>query len=131
MIINIGNEEEDDLGVTLWTKSLDRGGLIHVNNVVFLLFAVMELEYRKCHPHLRDTFLETLLRNEDILYLWSCISEEWSEEVGDSLIKIIAKKWFALKGYSTASAFMELYKKEQKKSVQKSRPLRKGLLQDQ
>ena len=91
----------------------------------------MELEYRKCHPHLRDTFLETLLRIEDILYLWSCISEEWSEEVGDSLIKIIAKKWFALRGYSTASAFMELYKKEQKKSVQKSRPLRKGLLQDQ
>ena len=51
----------------------------------------MELGYRKCHPHLRDTFLETL-RNNDILYLWSCNSEEWSEEVGDSLIKIIAKK---------------------------------------
>ena len=98
--------------------------------MVFLLFAVMELEYRKCHPHLRDTFLETL-RNNDILYLWSCILEEWSEEVGDSPIKIIAKKWFALRGYSTASAFMELYKKKQKKSVQKSRPLRKGLLQDQ
>ena len=35
MIINIGNE--DDLGVTLWTKSLDRGGLIHVKNVVFFI----------------------------------------------------------------------------------------------
>ena len=99
--------------------------------MVFLLFEVMELEYQKSHSHLRDTFLETLLRNEDILYLWSCISEEWSEEVGDSLIKMIAKKWFALRGFSTASAFMELNKKKQKKSVQKCRPLRKGLLQDQ
>ena len=26
----------------------------------------IDLEYRKYHPHLRDTFLETLLRNKDI-----------------------------------------------------------------
>ena len=110
---------EDDLGVTLWTKSLNRGSLIHVNYVVFLLFAVMELEYQKSDSHLRDTFLETLLRNEDILYLWSCISEEWSEEVGDSLIKMIAKKWFALRGFPAASAFMELYKEKQKVSAEK------------
>ena len=26
--------------------------------------------------------------------------EEWSEEVGDSLIKMISEKWFALRGFS-------------------------------
>ena len=30
-----------------WTKSIDRGGLIHVNDIVFSVFAEMELAVRR------------------------------------------------------------------------------------
>ena len=93
----------------------------------------MELEYRKCHPLqgvLKNTFIEGVVMNEDIVFLWSRISEHWNESSANSLLHMITTRWFKLRGFSTASAFMEMYKKEAKKSVQKSKSLRKELIQD-
>lgn len=48
------------------------------------------------------------------------MSVSWEPEVADVLLQMIAEHWLTLKGFSTASAFVEKYKQLAKKNVQKS-----------
>ena len=49
----------------------------------------------------------------------------WGDVESNDLLKLIVEHWITLRGFSAASAFNELYQQENKKSVQKSKALRK------
>lgn len=55
-------------------------------------------------------------------------SVNWSEMESTELLRMITKHWLMIRGFSSASAFNELYKQQNKKIVQKSKSLRKGLI---
>lgn len=76
-----------------------------------------EASYIICSPMKSCCFFGTL------------ISVNWDEE-STELLQLIGNKWMTIRGFSSASAFMETYKKKHKKSVQKSKPLRKNLLSE-
>ena len=130
--IGIDDDSSSDLSATEdWTNLVDRGSLIHVNDITFMVFTSMELEVRK---HLKTTstgmkemILEELLKNEDVLFYWSLVSVDWGEESAE-LLKLIAQQWITIRGFSFVSGFMELYKQNKKKTLQKSKSLRKKLL---
>ena len=93
----------------------------------------MELDFRQCSTNmlvsenLKDVALEKMLKNIDLLHIWDVISVNWGEAESTMLLKLIVEHWIKIRGFSAASAFMENYKKRNKRTVQKSKALRKSL----
>jgi hypothetical protein len=124
-----GEHDEDDLEMQEWIKLVDRGGLIHVSEVTYMVFHVMECTFRQyfkpgINSNLKD-MTEKILTNEELLFYWALVSVNWSDEESSTLQKLMVEHWITLRGFSSASAINELYKQEHNKTVQKSKPLRK------
>ena len=113
-----------------WTQLLDRGGLIHISDVCYYN---MELGFRQnftitSTETLKTTIPDKVLQNEDLQFYWSLVSVNWSDEVSTALLHMIVNQWITVRGFSSASAFIEMYKKTNKKTFQKSKGLRKSLI---
>lgn len=115
---------------------MDRGGLVHVSDSVYELFVAMEVEIRS---HLRATdtaasegvkevAISSILDNEDVILKWHDISINWGKEQSDELLRMVVQHWTTVRGFSFASSFMEKYKQKNKKTVEKSKGLRKNLM---
>ena len=115
-----------------WILKLDRGGLTHITNVCYQLFVAMELHIRRhLQPNKSVNFLEvqaSILSNKDVLFYWSIVGSDWEEEESAALLPMVVNLWVTMRGFSNASAWVETYKAEHKKSVQKSKGVRKQLL---
>lgn len=117
-----------------WTMAIDRGGLKHIDDNTYMVFATMELVLRQYLsskkaseiPGLQEV-TEKMTSCEDVLFHWSMVSVNWGEEESRILLHMIAEHWLKLRGFSFASALVEKYKQTQKKSIQKSKALRKQL----
>lgn len=59
---------------------------------------------------------------------WSDLSINWGKEESNKLLRLIVEHWMTVRGFSFTSAFMERYKQKHKKTVQKSKGLRKNLM---
>jgi hypothetical protein len=115
-----------------WIMKVDRGGLIHVDDSTYKMFLAMEMEVRKhltvknFRIGIKEKQLEEILKNEDVIFNWSNLVVNWGEE-SEELLKLIAGHWLTIRGYSQASAFMEMYKQEKNETLQKSSGTRKKL----
>ena len=56
------------------------------------------------------------------------LAVNWDNEEADALLPIIAEQWVTVRGFSFASAWMENFKQTNKKSIQKSKGIRKQLV---
>ena len=118
------SEESND-----WMRAVDRGGLKHATNMTFAMLASAEAELRKhIHEHTANELnltvaKEKILCNDDVQFYWEMVSVDWKEEVTTVLLELVSDEYLKIRGHST-----EKYKKESKKSVQKSKGVRKQLL---
>lgn len=119
-----------------WTDLVDRGGLIHVSDTLYSLFVSMEMELRS-HLHtgnpglvrgMKEQMCTSVAENEDVLFYWSTISANWLEEEAQELLTLMVKHWVTTRGFSFVSSFMEKYKCKHKKTIEKSKGLRKNLI---
>ena len=128
-------EDTDDSlhSSTKWTKAVDRGGLIHVDDTVYMVFAEIELVVRrylktkKARDQRLTDCIDIIINDENVLFAWSIVSASWQEEEAQALLKMIAEHWITLRGFSFAKSLMELYKRRSKRNVQKSKGIRKQL----
>ena len=67
-----------------------------------------------------------LIRDSDTAE-WSKIAAEWEPEESQLIFGMVTDLWITMRGFSYASEWMEKWKQENKKSVQKSQALRKKL----
>ena len=128
----LADETEEPSESAEWLTALNRGGLLCVNNMTFELFYAMELEFRKHVGGEGINFdaAEMMERNEDVLLCWNIISASWDEECSSSLLQMIIKLWITIRGYSLSSAWIEKHKAANKKTVQKSKSLRKEIAKE-
>lgn len=120
-----------------WTDLVDRGGLIHISDSIFLFFVAMEVVVK---PHfstnnpsllqkgLKERVIDDVVQESDVLFHWSMIASNWVEEDADELLKTIVNHWVTLRGFSFVSGFNEQYKKEHTKTLEKSKGTRKYLI---
>lgn len=118
---------------TDWTEIVDRGGLIHVSDTIYMLFVSIEMELRRhlapANPDLElISKSKDVLENEDVQFYWATVSFDWEEREAEALLHMIVEHYITVRGFSFTSGVMEKYKKENKKTVQKSKGLRKNLL---
>ena len=117
---------------TDWIECVNRGGLTFVNDLTFEIFVAMELEIRihlqgPQQPVNLSSIAPAIKNNEDVLFLWSMLSAGWSESAGSTLLDMVISMWVGIRGFSYSSAWVEKYKKEHKRTTQKSKGLRKQL----
>lgn len=119
-----------------WIDLVDRGGLIHISDTVFSFFAAMEVVV-KAHfstdnpsvmKDVKEAVTAGVLQDSEVLFHWSMVAANWINEEADELLKAIVEHWITIRGFSFASAFNELYKQEQKKTIEKSKGTRKNLI---
>ena len=106
-----------------WTSAVDRGGLIHVGDITYSVFAEIELvirQYLSGKPA-RDVHLpsavDVIINDENVLFAWAIESASWEQDSADTLLRMIAEHWVNMRGFSFAKSLMELYKKKTKRSV--------------
>ena len=112
-----------------WIRAVDRGRLIHINNMTFELFLSMEQSIRRCvkaGQELGDARSQ-LKEDENILFYWSILTANQSNDVSTTILEMVVDLWITVRGFSLAGAWMKEYKITQKKTTQKSNALRKQL----
>ena len=62
-----------------------------------------------------------------VIINWSMVAADWEEEEAQALLELVVDLWITIRGFSFASAWIEAFKAEHKKSVQKSKGVRKQL----
>ena len=77
---------------------------------------------------LKEKAIAAILTNHSVLEQWSEFSTNWGKEESDKLLQMIVEHWITVRGFSFTSAFMEAYKQKNKKTVEKSKGLRKNLM---
>lgn len=130
------DDTDDDCGAsTDWTKQVNRGGLKVVNSKAYHFFLSVETRLRQFlrvseAPNIGDGNKETLVEqiscDEDVLFFWTILAAEWEEEE-QTLFPMVIEMWITIRGFSFSKSFLEMYKQANKTSVQKSKGLRKKL----
>ena len=71
---------------------------------------------------------KAIIRNEDVQFLWSILSADWEDNTATALLQMVISEWVKIRGFSYASCWIEKYKSTQRKTLQKSKGVRKQLL---
>ena len=76
----------------------------------------------------KAALVESIATDEDVLFYWSITSAKWEEKEEQILLRMIIDLWVTVRGFSFAKSMLEMYKQAQKKSVLKSKGVRKQLI---
>ena len=117
-----------------WLQAIDRGGLVHVNDMTYMLFTALEQALRPCLESMENNselnikeVSKVIQTDENVLFYWAILSVNWEERAAEALLCMVVERWITLRGFSSASTMMEKYKQCCKKNLQKSKGVRKRL----
>ena len=117
--MNVDNDEMCD-DSNNWMNSIDRGGLKHIMQRVYFLFASIELALRNYlgQEHRASTSLASMkdrvITEAGVQSRWSTIAADWEDDTATLLLNMIVDTWITIRGHSTARAWLESYKLQQK-----------------
>lgn len=132
-----GDEMDEERGTEAWTNLIDRGGLWHVSDQTYSLFATMEEEIRqhlslatasKQQEGARQQLINSIFQNEDMLFQWSILTADIDNDVASAVLKEIVDLYVTVRGFAFTTSCLEMYKQALKKTLQKKKALRRGLL---
>ena len=136
-------QDDDDVGEQdascEWMALVDRGGLIHISDDLYQVFIAIEVHIRRffrvenaleMSSCSKEKIISGLLTNEDVLFYWCMVCCNVPEELAKELLKQIVELWTTIRGFSFAKSYMEIYKQKTKKTLQRSKALRKNLYSD-
>ena len=75
LLVNPDEDISSD-GSTDWINQIDRGGLLHVNEMMFKILQCMEVEFRYHldKENIKDSAISGICKNEDVLFYWELLS---------------------------------------------------------
>lgn len=121
MQLCLETEDVDDEATAAWINSIDRGGLTHVSNTAYNIFAAIEEGIRlhlsiasaakQCKGSRQD-LVNCSLKNENVQLLWNqFIPEDMKTDLVSSLLlKEIVELYVTVRDQAFVSSCMELYK---------------------
>ena len=68
------------------------------------------------------------MASDDVQFYWTMVASNWQEDAATALLEMMMDLWIQIRGHSTATAWLEKYKQDKKKPVQKSKGVRKQLI---
>ena len=133
-------EDDEEEAVSLsaaWVNEVDRGGLWHVREGTYMLFAAMEEEVREhfrfgaledSKERCREQLTTAVTRSDEVLFHWCMLTTEIEEIHAQTVLDMLVSLWITIRGFSFASSFLEMYKQDKKKGLQRSKALRKDII---
>ena len=121
-----------------WLDITNRGGLFTVSDDVYKFFLELELcMYPMLKERLgngsgqqsKDDLIQTIRDDEDVLFAWSLVTTNLSEDESQLLLTDVIQLWVTVRGFSIASRLLEDYKVAAKQMTKGKKPLRKQLAQ--
>ena len=128
-LFSLSGDETTDSRTKDWTNLMDRGGLWHVNDMVYDFFYTLETELQEqlAKTEKIETCLngvtEKMIVNEDVLFRWWLNSVDFDDAISGRLIKRIINLYITIRGFSFAANFIAKYKKDTQKNLQMSNHL--------
>ena len=122
-----------------WIDRIDRGGLWHVNENTFTLFFIIEVEIRhhftervpENNDEKKEKILHSLYMDEDLQHHWAqMLSTIHHENIRLMLLQRIIHLYVTIRGFAFTNSCLELYKQRHSTSIQKSKALRRVLIND-
>jgi hypothetical protein len=118
-------------------ETVDRGGLLHVNDPTFMFFRALEIRTQKVLPkHLainqnsKEDLIKAVIDDEDVGFTWDMLTTDISSpDHVHELLACVTDLWVTIRGFSLAASWLEEYKLASSKETQKTKSLRKGLKQ--
>ena len=133
-------EEQSYSSSIKWTKLVDRGGLLYVNECVYDLFVTIECivddklsdilkQGGKNIEDVRKENLSWVCCNEVVLSLWYMASPHLIEDesIHQNLLMEIVHMWITTRGHSKTHLLKEKYKIQQKDDIKGKPSLHKEL----
>ena len=120
-----------------WTKKVDRGGLWYVKETTFQLFYAIEHQIRSILKLLKtpsnpckSEIIKRILSDDDVQFYWEIASADFEiddDETKNLLLTKMVQLFLTVRGFSYAGVTMEKHKQLTKKSIQRSKSLRRDL----
>ena len=135
----VEGEDDFDLYTKKWFDLVNRGGLFPLNEKTLMFFAAVEKCVRALLPKhviheesdkatFKDVLLKNIVQNEDVQFHWVLLSQDIDDpQNGEALLVEIVKLWVTIRGFSLAASWMEEYKRNMRKTTEKSTGLRKSI----
>ena len=136
----VSGEGESVLAYTEhWFTIVNRGGLFPLNENSLAMFIEVEKCVRYYLPRhvlsstadkesFRENVHSKVLENENVQFYWTLLSQDIDNpEHAQELLQEIVTLWVTVRGFSLTATWMEVYKKKEKKTIQKSTGLRKSI----
>ncbi len=90
---------------------IDRGGLTHIDDMLFFMFMEMEKEMRK-HAltasetsSIKQKAKYGILNNADVKFYWSMVASSDWEETESTLLEMNINHWITIRGVLTCWSF--------------------------
>ena len=121
-----------------WTGSMDRGGLLYINNQTYQFICAVEYVVRRemtvKKAHEMDEEFKTRVKkaiedDDDVQFTWMLAAIEMSDTVAERIFNYIISKWITIRGFSFAESILEMYKISAKQGTEKSKRLRHNISQ--
>ena len=77
-------------------------------------FGALEDSKERC----RERLTTALSSNDEVLLHWCMLTAEIEEIHAQTVLDMLVSLWVTIRGFSFASAFIEMYKQEKKKGLQ-------------
>ena len=126
-LLEESGEDEEYSESTDWISIVDRGGLNHITNNMFMLMCSLEVLVKhhidvNVHPD-KAVLKLTLLTSKDV--------EGYLDDLGvirKLILSMLVDHYITVRGFAYCSTFMEKYKTSSHKKVQKSKGIRKTVM---
>ena len=132
----VAGEESDFYQYTTeWLRSVDRGGLFHINDISFLFFRAIEVATQLHLPqHLQhptqssDFSIRTKITEAgDVQFYWAMLSVNIDDMHNSELLNAIVDLWVTIRGFTLTSSWLENYKRASGIKTKAKKGLRKAL----
>ena len=115
--------------IKVWTKTNDRGGLMHVSLDTFRCFKAIEIvtyDLIKKGCTKEEVISQTFV-DKNVRLHWMQVCDLHVEAESLELLQDVIRVWFTIRGFSIAGKLFEDYKRATKTNVRGKKGLRKEL----
>ena len=101
-----------------WTKTVDRGGLVHISEEAFRFFLAVEYATRRnlrisnainMDKNFHKKLKNLIIGDSDVEFYWLLTGIE-DEDAGDIVMENLIEKWITVRRFSFTSSILEQYK---------------------
>ena len=75
----------------------------------------------------KSTVVKAVMGSEEVLFHWCMLTAETEDKDAEVVLGMLVDMWITVRGFAFTSQWLEIYNREKKKCLQRSKELRKDI----